>query len=187
MKLQNTATAVGFAVVVTLGLFNYLQRERHYKGTRDLGALYHEEHMAAITAVEEARFAQTSLHHQQELDVAITEMHDRWLGALTQNPELAEQWKSAEVSEGGADYTALIDVNRQLCSLALRHRMGFISDDRLGFVAGTLMKKPVVRQYWDLFGDWRTAETRDDHQHVRFHEILSGAAEDAVLIENVGA
>ncbi|MEU6813993.1 DUF6082 family protein [Streptomyces sp. NPDC046860] len=126
-----------------------------------------------LAAVGVTRLVQSERHQHQRNHIALTALHTDWLGVLVDNPELAEAWapEGADIEQ----WKRHLHLNRQLCGLALRHRLGAIGGAGLRFVADSVMEREVGRSYWKTYGTFRQKEAAGDPAAMAFHTALQDA------------
>ncbi|MGW4289593.1 DUF6082 family protein [Streptomyces sp. NPDC004673] len=126
-----------------------------------------------LAAVGVARFMQSERHQRKRNHIALTALHTDWLGVLVDDPELAEVW-----APEGADIESWkrhLHLNRQLCGLALRHRLGVVRGAGLRFVADSIMEREVGRSYWKTYGTFRLKEAVGDPAAMAFNAVMQDA------------
>ncbi|MFB7776248.1 DUF6082 family protein [Streptomyces bauhiniae] len=126
-----------------------------------------------LAAVGIAQLAQRERHQRQHAHIALTGLHVDWLGVLVGRPELAEEWapEGADVEQ----WVRHVHLNRQLCGLALRHRLGLVRSAGLRFVADSIMEREVGRSYWKTYGNFRQKEATGDPAAMTFNAIIQDA------------
>ncbi|MFJ4689315.1 DUF6082 family protein [Streptomyces sp. NPDC088789] len=130
---------------------------------------------AAVAGIGTARFAQERRHQQERNHTALTHNQLDWLKWTTSNSDLAKLWMPDDV-DSVEEYQHMLHANHQLCALSLRHRLGFVNDEKLRLLASVLMAREVTRNYWKRFGSFRAEEAAGDKRAERFTEALDTAA-----------
>lgn len=139
---------------------------------------------AAVAAVGTARLRQEARHQRERNEVALAQHQMAWLTQVSTDPAVAEKWKPADV--GVEEYMGLMSANLLLCSLSLRDRLGFVSEDQLDLYASMVMESAVARRYWERFGPLRVQEAGTDPRAVRVNAALGKAAARATRTDRQG-
>ncbi|BDH07152.1 DUF6082 family protein [Streptomyces seoulensis] len=122
-----------------------------------------------------AHLLQRERHQRQHHEALLARIQLDWLTSLITHPELAEQWKPEGLS--AAEYVELLNANRMLCAISLRHRLGFAGADALRFFADEFMSREPGRRYWHRFGALREREAQSSHDPygLRFNRAMNVA------------
>ncbi|MFG3199831.1 DUF6082 family protein [Streptomyces sp. NPDC048208] len=122
-----------------------------------------------------AHLLQRERHQRQHNAARLARNQLDWLTYLTTHPELAEQWKPEDL--GVEEYVQLLNANKMLCALSLRHRLGFATGDALRFYADDFMSRESGRRYWRRFGALREKEVQSNHDPygLRFNRAMNVA------------
>ncbi|MGV9894165.1 DUF6082 family protein [Streptomyces tendae] len=119
--------------------------------------------------------------HWQHNEAAVMGDQLAWLTYLTTHPDFAQFWrrKGLEVEES----IELLHVNRRICALVLRHRLGLFRGRRLRCCAGVVVKSECGRACPERFGSFLEAEADGDRPAGGFtgtmHDACARAAENS--------
>ncbi|MFD7505416.1 DUF6082 family protein [Streptomyces sp. NPDC059850] len=130
-------------------------------------------HAVLLAVVGVAHIAQRQVHQRQQAEIAVTQLHQDWLGQLIERPHLAVQWGLDGMNEEEMVHT--LSANQQLSALGLRDRLGLLRGPRLDFVADAFVQKQIGRRYWDRCGAYREEEAAGDRAAERFCRALKNA------------
>ncbi|MFE0772256.1 DUF6082 family protein [Streptomyces sp. NPDC058861] len=139
---------------------------------------------AAVAAVGVTRLRQEARHQRERNEVALAQNQMAWLTQVSTDPAVAEKWRPAGV--GVEEYMGLMSANLMLCTLSLRVRLGFVSEDQLDLYASMVMDSAVARRYWERFGPLRVQEAGTDPLAVRVNAALAQAAARATRADRQG-
>ncbi len=130
---------------------------------------------AAAAGAGAARLVQEARHQQERNETALARNQLDWLAQVTTNRDLAKIWMPDDL-DNVEEYMQMLHANQQLCALHLRHRLGFVSEDKLRLYATVLMEREACRKYWKRFGSLRADEAAGDKRAEHFTEALDTAA-----------
>ncbi|MEU3499914.1 DUF6082 family protein [Streptomyces hundungensis] len=111
-------------------------------------------------------------HHRQQLDLQAVAMHQAWLQEAVNSPKLQELWATAQGELSAEEHVDLWQANRVIAFLCAKFRVGLLTKDSLRVQARHVMKVPVGRRYWEIFGAFREEEATDSVTR-RFNAIMN--------------
>ncbi|MEU3500471.1 DUF6082 family protein [Streptomyces hundungensis] len=129
-----------------------------------------------VAGVASARLKQDARHQAERNETILAGNQLDWLAQTSTNPSLAEVWKPEDMQ--AEEYMKIMSVNRLICMLSLRHRLGFVPSGQLSTYAGYIMKNEVSRRYWERYGNLRAQEAEGNPRAEHFTRVLDQAAKD---------
>ncbi|MFD8550172.1 DUF6082 family protein [Streptomyces fradiae] len=136
---------------------------------------------AAVVGVGVARLRQEAKHHQEQVDIALTQNQLGWLEQVFTDPAVATRWTPAGM--GVEEYMRMMSANHMISGFSLRDRLGRVNTHQLHLYASMIMRNEVARRYWERFGHLRTQEALGDPRAERLNDALARAADMATRAE----
>ncbi|MFQ6146736.1 DUF6082 family protein [Streptomyces seoulensis] len=114
-----------------------------------------------VAGVGAARLVQAGQHNRQRNVLGAGQVHQAYLEILTSDSTLLEISVSPEEGLTLEDHRALVHANRLICILAIKFRLGLLSEETLRIQARKIMERKWFRTYWARYGGFREFEAQD--------------------------